>query len=54
MAHEISLAMSVGSFALVVGFLTGYAVRAYFSHLHRRRTSDHHTTGEPAPCGIVH
>jgi len=39
MAQEISLAMSVGSFGLVVGFLTGYAVRAYFSHLHRRQKS---------------
>jgi len=37
MAQEISLAMSVGSFGLVVGFLAGYAVRAYLSHLHRSR-----------------
>jgi len=34
MAEEISLVMSVGCFALVVGFLSGYAVRAYLSYLH--------------------
>ena len=36
MAQEISLAISVGCFGLVVGFMAGYAVRAYLSYLHRR------------------
>jgi len=36
MAQEISLAISVGSFGLVVGFLSGYAVRAYLSLRHRK------------------
>jgi hypothetical protein len=39
MAEEISLVMSVGCFALVVGFLSGYAVRAYLSYLHH--STDH-------------
>jgi hypothetical protein len=37
MAQEISLVISVGSFGLVVGFLSGYSVRAYLSHQRRRR-----------------
>jgi hypothetical protein len=36
MAQELSLVISVGSFGLVVGFLTGYSLRAYLSHLHRK------------------
>jgi hypothetical protein len=37
MAQEISLVISVGSFGLVVGFLSGYSIRAYLSHQRRRR-----------------
>lgn len=36
MAQEISLAISVGCFGFVVGFMAGYAMRAYLSYLHRR------------------
>jgi len=37
MAQEISLVISVGSFGVVIGFLTGYSVRAYLSRLQRKR-----------------
>lgn len=33
--HEIALAVSAGSFGMFIGFLTGYAVRAYVSYLRR-------------------
>jgi Na+/glutamate symporter len=37
MANQgISLAISAACFGLVVGFLAGYAVRAYISHLRHR------------------
>ena len=36
MGQEIALAISVGSFGFVVGFLTGYAVRAYLSYMRHR------------------
>ena len=34
--QEIALAISAICFGLVIGFLTGYAVRAYISYRHRR------------------
>ena|SRR6516164_8365615 len=34
--QEIALAISAICFGLVIGFLTGYAVRAYLSYRHRR------------------
>jgi Na+/glutamate symporter len=34
--QEIAIAISAASFGLVVGFLAGYAVRAYLSYLRRR------------------
>jgi hypothetical protein len=33
---QIALAVSSGSFGLVIGFFAGYAVRAYISYLRRR------------------
>jgi hypothetical protein len=41
MAHEISLGISAGSFGFVVGFLSGYAVRAYLSLVHRKQRKYH-------------
>jgi hypothetical protein len=37
MAQDISLVISVGFFGFVVGFLTGYSIRAYLSNLQRKR-----------------
>ena len=34
--QEMALAISAICFGLVIGFLTGYAVRAYISYRHRR------------------
>src|SRR5215472_4591204 len=34
--QEIALAISAICFGLVIGFLAGYAVRAYISYRHRR------------------
>jgi Na+/glutamate symporter len=34
--QEIALAISAASFGLVIGFLAGYAVRAYISHQRHR------------------
>jgi len=34
--QEIALALSVACFGLVVGFLVGYAVRAYISYIRHR------------------
>jgi hypothetical protein len=33
---EITLAISAVAFGVVIGFLSGYSVRAYISFLHRR------------------
>jgi hypothetical protein len=41
MADEISLGISAGSFGFVVGFLSGYAVRAYLSLVHRKQRKYH-------------
>src|SRR5205814_8761769 len=37
---EISLAISATSFGMVVGFLTGYAARAYISYRRRHRRKE--------------
>jgi uncharacterized membrane protein (Fun14 family) len=34
--QQIALAISAGSFGLIIGFLAGYAMRAYISHLRHR------------------
>jgi fructose-specific phosphotransferase system IIC component len=34
--QEIALALSAACFGLVVGFLAGYAVRAYISYIRHR------------------
>jgi hypothetical protein len=34
--QEIAIAISAASFGMVVGFLAGYAVRAYISYLRHR------------------
>jgi hypothetical protein len=34
--QELAIAISAASFGMVVGFLTGYAVRAYISYLRHR------------------
>jgi Na+/glutamate symporter len=34
--QQIAIAISAAGFGLVVGFLAGYAVRAYISYLRRR------------------
>jgi hypothetical protein len=34
--HEIALAVSAIAFGMFIGFLAGYAARAYVSYLHRR------------------
>jgi hypothetical protein len=41
MAQEISLGISAGSFGFVIGFLSGYAVRAYLSLVHRKQRKYH-------------
>lgn len=41
MAQELSLGISVGSFGFVIGFLSGYAVRAYLSLVHRKKRNFH-------------
>jgi uncharacterized membrane protein (Fun14 family) len=41
MAHqEIALAISAASFGMVIGFVAGYAVRAYISYLRHRSKQD--------------
>jgi hypothetical protein len=37
---ELSLAISATSFGMVVGFLTGYAARAYISYRRRHRRKE--------------
>jgi len=34
--QEIAIAVSAGSFGMFIGFLAGYAVRAYISYLRHR------------------
>jgi uncharacterized membrane protein (Fun14 family) len=35
-ADLAAMAVAIGAFGIVVGFLTGYAVRAYVGYRHRR------------------
>ena len=53
MAHEISLVISVGSFGLVVGFLSGYALRAYLSLRHRKLRKHNASIDYSVPFGDI-
>jgi hypothetical protein len=52
MTQEISLAISVGCFGLVAGFLSGYSLRAYLSFLHRK-SRKYHANIVAAACLLV-
>jgi hypothetical protein len=56
MGHpDIALALSAVCFGLVIGFLAGYAVRAYLSQLRRRANREWQPVptsgGQPAHSG---
>jgi hypothetical protein len=49
--QEIALAISTICFGLVIGFLTGYAVRAHISYRHRRSNYGG-ASGATNACGV--